>query len=75
MQLINRIIPFFIALIIFAFLMFGFVLLAYLILFSAILGSIIYIVNRVRAHFITPDVKKREEPKGRIIDTDDWHKL
>ncbi len=75
MPLINRIIPFFLAVIILTFLVFGIVLFAYLILFCAVLGIIIGLVSWVRMRFQKPKVEKPDQPQGRIIDTDDWRKL
>jgi hypothetical protein len=69
--------PFFVAVFILTFMVFGFVLIAYLFLFSIILGAAVYIINWIRMQFLPP-AKPKEPPKpssGRIIDTDDWHKL
>jgi len=77
MRIINRIIPFFMAVFIFILLVSGFVLLAYLILFSVLLGIIVFVVNSIRARFAPPKPKTEQptQTQGRIIDSDDWRKL
>jgi hypothetical protein len=55
---------------------FGILLLAYLFLFGALLGLILFTVNWLRNKFF-PSKKNSHKKKhdGRVIDSNDWHKL
>jgi len=76
MSLFNRIIPFFIAAAIFVVIAFGLVLMAYVILFMVLVGTIVFAVNWIRNRFLPkPKPPQNKDRSGRIIDSDDWHKL
>ena len=76
MSFFKRLTPFFIAGIFIALLTFGMVLLAYLFIIGAVIGMVLFVVNTVRERFFTPKKKAPPPPpSGRVIDSDDWHKL
>ena len=76
MTFLNRLIPFFIAGIVITVLMFGLVLFAYIFMISAIIGLGLFAFNWVRAHFFPPPKPvESAKPSGRVIDSDEWHKL
>lgn len=78
MKLLNRLTPFIAAGVFIVALVFGMVLLAYLFVFGAILGVAMYLINLIRDKFFSKKPEKQPAPKqpsGRIIDSNDWHKL
>jgi hypothetical protein len=76
MAFLNRLIPFFIAGIVVTVLIFGLVLFAYIFMISAIVGLGLFAFNWIRARFFAPP-KPIVTPKssGRVIDSEEWHKL
>lgn len=74
MRFINQIIPIFIAGILIAMTAFGLVLLAYLIFLLSCIGGVIYLFKQLQSKFAHKS-QKPSQPSGRIIDSDEWHKL
>lgn len=56
---------------------FGLMLFAYLFIFAVIVGSVLYVANWIQRRFLTPPKKPAPRPKnsGRVIDSDDWHRM
>lgn len=74
MRILFRLPPILIACLFIIVMIFGMVLFAYLFLFAAAIGIIFYFYNYVRLRFFASK-KTPQRPAGRIIDSDDWHKL
>ena len=55
-------------------LIFGLMLFAYIFLFAALIGCIIFLVQKIRDKFFSAR-KVKKSRQGRIIDSDDWKKL
>jgi hypothetical protein len=76
-RIVKHLVPFVLLGIAIVTISFGLVLLAYLILLGALVGIILYCINRIRELFFAPKAVKRQPKKkqGRVIDSDDFKKL
>jgi hypothetical protein len=77
MHILNRLIPFLLAMTVFAVMVFGLILLANVLLVVIAAGAVFMAIRWVRRRFIptTSKTPPTPPPSGRIIDSDDWHKL
>lgn len=77
-QILNKLMPFLILGVGIVAFTFGLMLLVYLFLFGALVGAVLFLVNKVRHYFKQPMTHKTNAPQqkpGRIIDTDDYTEL